>query len=198
MANLLKKILLKNIQISYALLDRYNSSARCEQDSLYRFELKQFLESFRKHITGKNVLDIGSGSWTWTKDTYSLISHVVTFDQTANNVIDIVGDIYTLSEHSDKKNYFDVCIVTDVFEHLFDPAAALEQINKILRSNGLLIISTPFDKNLHGEEYGDYWRITRQGWRYLLEKSGFQNISISWFGKEQMPFAYFVSARKSA
>ena len=194
MADIVKRLLRKNIQLSYKLVGLLDRSAN-HGDSLYRSKLKQVLLSQKENLRNKNILDVGSGSWTWTKDTFSPVCKITTFDVTPHANVDIVGDLYHVSALF-LPSSFDAVIATDVFEHLANPVKALQQLHRVLKPHGLLIASTPFKKNLHGEEYGDYWRITRQGWQYLLEQAGFENSEISWLGEELFPMAYFVQAGK--
>ncbi|PIS08817.1 hypothetical protein COT75_05045 [Candidatus Beckwithbacteria bacterium CG10_big_fil_rev_8_21_14_0_10_34_10] len=42
-----------------------------------------------------------------------------------------------------KNNYFDLIIMTDIIEHLFDPDKVFQKIRKKLKLNGELIITTP-------------------------------------------------------
>lgn len=192
---MIKKLLQKNIQLSYKFIGRLDRSTNRE-DGLYRSELKRFLQSFTEQLKGQKVLDVGSGSWTWTKDTFSPLCDLTTFDIVPHENVDVIGNLYHLHDSFPGEPRFDIIIATDVFEHVSRIPDALQQITNVLRSGGRLIASTPFKKNLHGEDYGDYWRITRQGWEYLLEQSGFENITISWLGEELFPIAYFVRALK--
>lgn len=42
-----------------------------------------------------------------------------------------------------RSNYFDLVTVFEVIEHLFDPDFVLQEIYRVLKSRGLLLISTP-------------------------------------------------------
>lgn len=195
---MIEKLLRKNIHLSYRWLDRANRSHETQQDSLYRAQLKRFLQSLTETLKGKRILDVGSGSWNWTKETFSPICEITSFDIVAHKNVDIVGDLYHLRESFPGDPVFDVVIATDVFEHVARLPEALQQVACVLKPGGLLIASTPFKKNLHGEDYGDYWRITRQGWEHLLTQAGFQNLAITWLGEELFPIAYFVRAEKKS
>ena len=42
-----------------------------------------------------------------------------------------------------KKNFFDFITMFELIEHLFDPDFALEEINRVLKPGGMLLLSTP-------------------------------------------------------
>lgn len=161
----------------------------------YRVELKFYLEDAFGGIQGR-VLDAGSGTWTWLKDKFSQKEGctVLCFDKFSHKNVDICGDLINLDNYFPPRS-FDAVVCTDVIEHVENPFAVINNIARILRPGGLIIISCPFDKELHGEEYGDYWRITRQGWLGIL-KEKFQDIEIKHLGHESKPKAYFIKAKK--
>jgi len=160
----------------------------------YRVELKFFIENNFSNTKGK-VLDLGSWNWTWIKDKLEKSGcEVISFDKFKYPHIDVQGDIFELDKYF-SMNYFDVVICADVMEHVNNPFVAISMISNILKVGGIVLFSCPFDKELHGEEYGDYWRITRQGWQELFQKD-FDNININWYGRELMPKGYFIKARK--
>jgi 2-polyprenyl-3-methyl-5-hydroxy-6-metoxy-1,4-benzoquinol methylase len=89
------------------------------------------------------------------------------------------------------ENYFDLILLPDVLEHLFEPKMVLEKIKKYLRTNGRVIISMPnirhysalikiFIKgDFHYEESGifDYTHLRfycRKNIQELLESSGYK------------------------
>lgn len=45
------------------------------------------------------------------------------------------------------ENLFDCVVITEVLEHLITPYRALEEIHRVLKSNGILIISVPNNLN---------------------------------------------------
>ena len=146
MANtIINKLLQKNIQLSYRLLNVLDSN-HVKKDSVYRLELKRFLGSFANALSGKRVLDIGSGSWSWTKETFSPMCNFISFDIVSHKNVDVVGDLYHLQESFPQEIPFDIVIATDVFEHLACPIDVLKQISSLLTPSGLFLASTPFKK----------------------------------------------------
>src|SRR3990167_8291343 len=68
-----------------------------------------------------------------------------------------------------KDNCFDAVICTELLEHLKEPGECLEEIKRVLKPQGYLYLSVPQSWGLHYEPR-DYWRFTRYGIDYLLDK----------------------------
>lgn len=90
----------------------------------------------------------------------------LTFQANIENLHEIV-----LSETYD----FAVCL--EVLEHLPHPWKAISEIQRILKSGGILILSVPHLSRLH-EVPHDYYRFTEFGLRSLLLENGFSIISV--------------------
>lgn len=72
---------------------------------------------------------------------------------------------------------FDTVICTQVLEHLTDPASALEEIARILKIGGRLILTAPQTWFLHEEPF-DFYRFTRFGLEYLCKRAGLMPIEL--------------------
>jgi SAM-dependent methyltransferase len=66
---------------------------------------------------------------------------------------------------------FDTVLSVQVLEHTPDPAALLAEMARVLRDDGLLILSAPFSFRLH-EEPHDYFRFSPHGLRLLCDAAG--------------------------
>ena len=62
-------------------------------------------------------------------------------------------------------------------EHLREPAAALAEIARALAPGGRLLLAAPHEWEVHQAPH-DYFRYTRYGLAYLLEKSGFELVEM--------------------
>ena len=67
----------------------------------------------------------------------------------------------------------DSALLSDVLEHLYDPAECLREVARILQPGGVLIGSVPFLYGLH-EEPHDYARYTSHFLRRALGDAGFE------------------------
>jgi len=81
-------------------------------------------------------------------------------------------------------NSADIVLVEQVFEHVKNPWRAAENINQMLKTDGYLLITTPFFLKVHGAPM-DYWRWTEHGLAVMLETCGFYIEKIdSWGNRE--------------
>ena len=68
---------------------------------------------------------------------------------------------------------FDCALCTEVLEHVPEPGQALNEIARVLKPGGWLVLTVPLLLGLHEEPY-DYYRYTVHGLRYLLSRAGFE------------------------
>jgi ubiquinone/menaquinone biosynthesis C-methylase UbiE len=72
---------------------------------------------------------------------------------------------------------FDVVICSELLEHIPDPLVVLQDVYRVLRINGVLMISVPFLSRIHPDPY-DYGRYTDHYWQENLASIGFNEIVI--------------------
>jgi SAM-dependent methyltransferase len=61
--------------------------------------------------------------------------------------------------------------MTDVLEHIAEPANAIREVGRVMRPEGTLILGIPFFYWLHEEPF-DYFRYTEHALRYLCTNAG--------------------------
>ena len=66
---------------------------------------------------------------------------------------------------------FNTVLSVQVLEHTPDPAALVLEMARVLRPDGLLILTAPFSFRLH-EEPHDYFRFSVHGLRELCDRAG--------------------------
>jgi SAM-dependent methyltransferase len=86
--------------------------------------------------------------------------------------VDFVGDARVLPV---AEGSVDVVLCTQVIEHVPEPVRVLQEIFRVLRPGGTLILSVPAIFPQHGSP-GDYWRYMPQGLAWLLRD--FHNLEI--------------------
>jgi SAM-dependent methyltransferase len=72
---------------------------------------------------------------------------------------------------------FDTVMSAQVLEHTPDPQRLLDEMSRVLRSDGLMIVTAPFSFRLH-EEPHDYFRYSPHGLRSLLERAGLTPVEL--------------------
>ena len=84
---------------------------------------------------------------------------------------------------------WDLIILSQTLEHIFDFRAAIKECFRLLKSGGFLIIDCPFYYPYHGTSgYDDYWRISHTAMKKILDEVGFE------FGKSALFSKILTSA----
>jgi SAM-dependent methyltransferase len=143
-----------------------------ETEQFFRFEGKlatipivDFIDRNSNRCHGK-LVDIGCGSKPYIKY-FKYIDEYIGVDLISNEA-DIVANAKSLPIES---NSVDVVLCNQVIEHDAEPVKIIAEIRRILKKDGVLILSAPQMGRLHGEP-NDYYRFTKWGLNYLLEKNG--------------------------
>ena len=85
--------------------------------------------------------------------------------------VDIVSDITEIPEPGGS---FDVVLCSEVLEHLPDPLSALKEFRRLLRPEGVLIITAPFCSLTHFAPYHFSTGFNRYFYLHHLETLGFE------------------------
>lgn len=98
-----------------------------------------------------------------------------------NSRLDIISDITEIPVDDES---FDAILCSEVFEHIPDAVAALNEFTRILRPGGILIITAPFASLTHFAPY-HFCGYNKYWYQHHLPKLGF-NIEVlehngSWF-----------------
>ncbi len=135
------------------------------------------------NLTGKKVLDLGCGGGYFAYLAKQRGAEVIGVDysQSAINFaknrykdIDFrVADALTLKEFSDST--FDLVLLMDVIEHIKNQDESLNEIRRILKNEGKLLISTdlddsPWNKNIWHQLIWRTYMLSKSGRSYLLIK----------------------------
>jgi SAM-dependent methyltransferase len=70
---------------------------------------------------------------------------------------------------------FDSALSSEVLEHVFNPDTLLKEVNRVMKMDGIFLMTTPFFWEEHGQPY-DYARYTSFGLEYILDKNGFEVV----------------------
>ena len=111
-----------------------------------------------------------------------------TFDMNGSDV-DIVGDIYDI-DMPDASIATALCLNT--LEHLAEPQKAVDEIARVLRPKGRIMITVPMSWSVHRYPK-DYWRFLPDGMKHLLHKQ-FKNIEMEWDDRKQRNLLLYTTA----
>jgi SAM-dependent methyltransferase len=140
----------------------YSLSKRKSRYNLYEW-IGDAVATYHLDRAG-SVLNIGAGGEI-AKLLSSLGIRSISIDIDPGRGPDQVASVENLECFADSS--FDAVFCIDVLEHVKAPAAAIAEISRILRPEGLMVGSTPFLLGIH-DAPADYWRFTRHGLAVLF------------------------------
>jgi SAM-dependent methyltransferase len=118
------------------------------------------------------LLDIGCGTKPY--ENYFIVESYrgLDIDSPVTRERGIADDLYDGKQFPYDNRSFDSALCIQVLEHIFNPDEFLQEINRILKPGGKLLLTVPFVWDEH-EQPWDYARYSSFGLRALLEKNGF-------------------------
>lgn len=156
-------------------------------------EIRKFATKYAHGI----LLDIGCGEKPYESEFTPYITEYIGLDHenTMHNrsKVDIFATAYNTTIPD---NYVDTILNTSVIEHLEEPCEAINEMNRIIKPGGCVILTGQFFWHLH-EEPRDFYRYSKYGLKYLFEKNGFEIVELKplsgfWvtFGQELVYYLY--------
>ena len=133
------------------------------------------IKDLASNITGK-TLDVGCGLKPYQKLYHSSEYLGLEYDTPENRELKNADYFYDGTTFPFEKSSFDSVVVNEVFEHVFNPNNFLQQINQVLKKDGILFMTMPFAWDEHEQPF-DYARYTSFGISSILEKHGFEIIT---------------------
>jgi len=149
------------------------------EDHIWYLHYKPFHEelaaAIKLYAKGK-LLDIGCGNKPYAGILSPYITEYIGCDiiQSSNNCVDILCPANKIPLDD---NGFDTVFSTQTIEHVEDHQGLLNEAYRLLNKGGHLIIIGPMYWPLHEEPY-DFFRFTKHGFKYILEKAGFEIVDI--------------------
>jgi SAM-dependent methyltransferase len=140
-------------------------AGRALSAKLTRVTLDRFV---RSHASMRRTLDIGAQNGPYA----AFFPNRIPLDISPGAGIRVVGDAQALGILSDT---FEVVLCTEVLEHLPEPQRAVDEMYRVLKPGGTLLLTTRFLFPIHDAPH-DYFRFTKYGLRYLLR--GFEQVTV--------------------
>ncbi len=124
------------------------------------------------------ILNIGGGTRTYESDIGGIDGNRLFVTDwpgspTRNNV-NVFCDAHWLPFAAGD---FDSVLCTEVLEHLREPRRAMSEIYRVLRPDGSLLLTTPFQYQAHQRPF-DFFRFTYDGLELLAREAGFGDVSV--------------------
>jgi len=149
-----------------------------ENQSGVRYLERWVAEAAQNMPPGSWVLDAGSGSAPFRR--FFEHVHYETADHLKNPYAYFPPTyICDLSSIPVDDGSYDMVICTQVLEHVPDPVAVLKELARILKDNGVLMLSAPLFFEEHEGPY-DFFRYTRWGFLRLAVEAGLEVKEIKW------------------
>ena len=131
--------------------------SRALSAKLTRVTLDRFITA---HASEGLTLDIGAQTGPYA----ACFPRRVALDLRARPGIGLVADARALALADAS---FDVVLCTEVLEHIPEPQRAIDEMYRVLRPGGTLLLTTRFLFPIHDAPH-DYFRFTKYGLRHLM------------------------------
>ena len=155
---------------------------------------RNWLDKVCKYKKSGKLLDVGCamGYFMETADERGLEPYGVELSEFSYKIAKekFPGKVFNgiLEKAPFENNYFDIIVMSDLIEHIRDPLRILKKANQLLKDDGILMISTPNNRDfsrmilqnkwMHYKiEHLFYYSVRSIG--ILLEKQGFDALEIS-------------------
>jgi SAM-dependent methyltransferase len=140
---------------------------------LYK-NLKEMCPKLKGHL-----LDFGCGSKPYESlfsvEKYIGVDLEISGHQHLGEEFDKIDVFYDGKTIPFPDNHFDSVFSSEVFEHVFNLEDILDELNRVLKKQGEILITVPFVWEEHEVPY-DFGRYSSFGIKHILNKKGFEII----------------------
>jgi len=132
--------------------------------------LDKLLEKNKNYYQGI-VLDIGGRDRGKFKKPKDRVEKWIFADIEERHNPDVILDVCNMDKIKDES--IDVISAIELFEHVEDPEQGLRECYRVLKRDGVMILSVPFLYPIHSDPY-DFQRWTEDKWKKILSEIGFR------------------------
>jgi len=146
----------------------------------YRRKMLDNLQEKYKYLYQGIVLDIGGRDRGKFKKPKNEVEKWIFADIEKKHNPDMVLDVTDMKEI--KSESIDVVNAIELFEHVENPQKGLKECYRVLKQDGIMILSAPFLYPIHADPY-DFQRWTETKWQSELKKVGLKIQKIEVMGR---------------
>lgn len=145
----------------------------------YRRKILDKLLEENKHYYKGVVLDIGGRDRGGFSKPKNRVDKWIFADIESKHNPDIVLDVCDMN--AIKSESIDVVNAIELFEHVENTEKGLRECYRVLKKNGVMVLSAPFLFPIHADPY-DFQRWTAEKWKRELKKAGFEILKFEIMG----------------
>jgi len=181
--------------------DQHQDAVKEALSPIARFDRKYGLrkrsKAVRRHVERGRLLDLGCATGDFLEVMRDDGWEVVGIEpspfasQWARDRLGLDVRTGTLETVALPDESFDVVTMWNVIEHLPDPQASLERIHRLLRTGGVLVLSTPNMDSVDARFFGPYWIgyelprhlyvFSRRTLTEMIERTGYRVVETRCF-----------------
>jgi SAM-dependent methyltransferase len=156
-----------------------------------RYYIEQFLQSYCRDIHGK-VLEVGGSTYT-DRFGANVEQCAVLDNNPANPKATIQADLESTIDVGN--NEFDCLIFTQVLQYIYNLQGCIQELHRILKPGGVLLLTVPCVSRIDLSYGGDFWRFTTSSSEMLFsEIFGKNHVIVQPFGNVLSSIAFLTGA----
>jgi SAM-dependent methyltransferase len=166
------------------------------KDNIYEFVNTVILENKITENRTLKIVDVGLTGNVNNICHRNIIFHTIDID--GHNNPTYVCDITKNNNNIIDDNTYDVCILSEVLEHTENPFNAFDEVHRITKKHGYIIITSPLNFRIHGPLF-DTMRMTEWYYKNTAKKYGCEIVrmlSLEDATRTMFPISYFCALKK--
>ena len=136
-----------------------------------RLRNRKLYDWMNQNAPGKKVLNLGSGIGNFDNWLSEDVKRINLDIDSSKPSVDIIGDGHCLPF---RDGAFDIVYSIAVLEHVRKPWIVSEEIYRVLRKGGHVVLELPFLNVIH--DHDDYFRFSDRGIRVLFDETRFDVV----------------------
>ena len=138
-----------------------------------RMQMEQVIETYVSSQSGASLVDYGCGNMPYRSLFQPLVSKYTGIDLPGNVMADVIAEDPNRTPLDAQS--VDILLSSQVLEHVADPPRYLQEAQRLLKPEGILILSTHGSWPYHPDPH-DFWRWTSEGLKKTITEAGFEIV----------------------